>query len=359
MKYVKQLDSIRAIAVLLVIVSHWVTSNRYINFAPLGTIGVDIFFTLSGFLITHILLSYRAKEQDRQHIIKSFIIRRGLRIFPLYYLVVFLFSQSLPYIRDHIGVYLTYTTNFHFFATGQVTNNGAHVWSLAVEEQFYLLWPWLMVYCREKYLPVVIASFILVGHSINVLWPGAMMLTPACLNAFAIGALPAWFLVYKPDIYDTFRKSMGVMAVISAVLLVAMLALHVYSLGGRTFVAVISAWWVMWCLQERKSWLMDSRVLIYLGKVSYGLYLFHNFIPAVWVDAQNYLTTRGVRVFMFNYFPSHAMEVYGKLAGMFILLLLITWVSWRLFESPINNLKKYFGYQSNNGRLVRMERALN
>src|SRR5258706_16450661 len=94
MRYIKQLDSVRAIAVLLVIISHWIPPYYLINKIPNGGLGVDTFFVLSGFLITWILLSNRQKaEQEdilKRSVIKNFYIRRTLRIFPIYYLVLIL-----------------------------------------------------------------------------------------------------------------------------------------------------------------------------------------------------------------------------------------------------------------------------
>src|SRR5690242_17773107 len=116
MIYIKQLDAFRAIAVLMVIGFHWVP-NRF-GFIPLGPMGVDIFFTLSGFLITRILLSNRkASGESRLTLIKNFVIRRTLRIFPIYYITVLAMALLLPFIREHIAYYLTYTTNFLFIQT--------------------------------------------------------------------------------------------------------------------------------------------------------------------------------------------------------------------------------------------------
>src|SRR5258706_6412006 len=90
MNYIKQLDAVRAIAVILVVLSHWTKMSSITNI-PIGGMAVDVFFVLSGFLITQILLENRNKItslNDRRHIIKNFYIRRTLRIFPIYYLTI-------------------------------------------------------------------------------------------------------------------------------------------------------------------------------------------------------------------------------------------------------------------------------
>lgn len=94
MKYIKQLDSVRAIALLLVVASHWLFDNPVVIAIQAGRLGVDTFFVLSGFLISSILLRNRAEIEasagSKAEAIKNFFIRRGLRIFPIYYLTIFI-----------------------------------------------------------------------------------------------------------------------------------------------------------------------------------------------------------------------------------------------------------------------------
>src|ERR1700733_11280286 len=103
MTYIKQLDSLRAIAVILVIVSHWMSGDSIIGRFPTGSIGVDIFFVLSGFLISKILFDNRNKSEElnisKSATIKNFYIRRALRIFPIYYLTIFI----LLFIHKYTG----------------------------------------------------------------------------------------------------------------------------------------------------------------------------------------------------------------------------------------------------------------
>lgn len=123
MKYIKQLDSIRAIAVILVIISHWLPKTNVLNIIPNGNIGVDIFFVLSGFLITKILFDIRSKAEvlniPKAILIKNFYVRRTLRIFPIYYLtilVLLLFSKNTGTDIHSAFIYLiTYTSNLYFF----------------------------------------------------------------------------------------------------------------------------------------------------------------------------------------------------------------------------------------------------
>lgn len=123
MKYVKELDSLRAIAVIFVIISHWIPQSNIINKIPNGPIGVDIFFVLSGFLISKILFENRNKAEEfnlpKMTLVKNFYVRRTLRIFPIYYLTIFvlllLSNKTGIDIESGLIYYLTYTTNFYFF----------------------------------------------------------------------------------------------------------------------------------------------------------------------------------------------------------------------------------------------------
>jgi len=171
MKYIKQLDSLRAIAVILVIISHWIPATNVINRIPNGAIGVDIFFVLSGFLISKILFDQRNNAEllniPKFTLVKNFYVRRTLRIFPIYYLTIFvllLFSKSTgTNIQSAFAYFLTYTSNFYFFKIQTWDGMVSHLWSLAVEEQFYLIWPWIILFSNKKYFLHIITIFILIG----------------------------------------------------------------------------------------------------------------------------------------------------------------------------------------------------
>ena len=172
MKYIKGLDTVRALAVLVVIVSHWgfpvVLGPKFYavlnNIIGFGRFGLIIFFVLSGFLITSILLHEKEKYEDKPKFdsLKKFFIRRVLRIFPIYYILLFImFLTNDPYIRDHIWYYLGYSSNL-LRETDKVL---PHFWSLAVEEQFYLIWPWIILFANKKSLKFIFLASIEIGRA--------------------------------------------------------------------------------------------------------------------------------------------------------------------------------------------------
>ena len=160
-KYFKNLDGIRAIAVLMVMLSHFLTPlhskfnilQQLLNKSSmLGQLGVSLFFVLSGFLITRILLNTKEKKQY----FKNFYVRRILRIFPLYYLFLILFYYIFPFILDteipkfsQQLYYFTYLQNFAItFKWDSV--GPIHFWSLAVEEHFYIFWPFIIYFFKDN-----------------------------------------------------------------------------------------------------------------------------------------------------------------------------------------------------------------
>ncbi|MBS1598804.1 MAG: acyltransferase [Bacteroidetes bacterium] len=161
MKYIKGLDSLRALAINLVVISHWglpIESALIVRFVDqdrvlAGRFGVDLFFVLSGFLITSILLQERKNSNESKlYVIRNFFVRRILRIFPIYYLFIFFVASiHYPFVKDHLIWILSYTSNILVYKQ-QLWYPMSHTWSLAVEEQFYLIWPWLIVFVPEKWL---------------------------------------------------------------------------------------------------------------------------------------------------------------------------------------------------------------
>ncbi len=209
MKYIRQLDSIRAFAVFLVILSHWFSPYSAINFFPNGAIGVDIFFVLSGFLITGILLENRkfaeANEFSKSTTVKNFYVRRVLRIFPVYYLFIFLLlifhEHTGTHIKSAFPYFVTYTSNYYFFNLQEWDGMLSHLWSLSVEEQFYLIWPWVMIFVRRKYFLHAVIIFLCIGIATTNIFIHnniADLLTTTCFDSFGFGAFLARFSVFKP-----------------------------------------------------------------------------------------------------------------------------------------------------------------
>lgn len=359
MKYIKQLDSIRAIAVILVIISHWIPKTAFINRIPNGEIGVDMFFVLSGFLITQILFNSNNQTVQfpisKSSLLKNFYARITLRIFPIYYLTIFClltFSEATgTHIQDAFPYFLTYTSNFYFYILQNWDGMVSHLWSLAVEEQFYLIWPWIILLSDKKYHLGIISFFIFLGifsHYFLLHETMSSVLTFTCFDAFGLGALLAWVTTYAKEKLKRFFRS---------VLVVAAAALLVYLIGAMQFNSILIPLRTVVSLgtivlisyiviyQENNALqfkiILNNRILIFLGKISYGLYLYHTLVPGL-------LNSKIINVYFNPLLPDILYKKYWSILYLFenaLLLIALAWLSFIFIEKPFLYLKKYFEYQ--------------
>ncbi len=351
--YIPQFDSVRAIAVLLVIVHHWLSENRILNFLPNGALGVNIFFVLSGFLITGILL--KSKQQVEQQglkkvtLFKNFYVRRTVRIFPIYYLLLLVFwIINDPAIQKDGIYYFTYTSNFLFYNEQFFPGRLSHLWSLAVEEQFYIFWPWLIILVNRKLLPYLIALFIVIGISSNYIFTEkdwwVTLFTPACFDAFAIGGFLSYLTMYRQDIIQRIQPKFKWIFI--GIVILFLLDVFKYAfLPTRTTHALLAFIIIYYCLFKRNNKIMnfvlDNKWLLWLGKLSYGVYLYHLFIPELWEWINKEFNLWNIDLFYNRAMPS-ALKGVWMFIQEFSLLMLICILSWKLIEKPINKLKNKF-----------------
>ena len=354
MRYVKQLDSLRAIAVLLVIITHWFPENNKLNIYTSIFNGVDIFFVLSGFLITRILLQNRIEAEtsflSKSRIVKNFFVRRILRIFPIYYLLIFLLlafaSSTGTDIKNSFIYYFTYTSNIYFYSRQAWDGALSHLWSLSAEEQFYILWPWLMLFPKKSWLLPIIILAILIGVLSQILLPMVEILTFACLDGFGIGALIAWVFTFHPKFLK--RSKFIWMTLAFAGLGLQLIRVFsdssFYLLPSRTLTSFFTIWIIIEIIKSKNkatflfNFILNNRVLIFIGKISYGVYLYHMFIPHYTYQFLSSFNTSTL-------FATAQVNFYLIRLENFLLLLFISYLSWWLIEQPILRLKKHFEYR--------------
>ena len=153
--YFKQIDSLRFFAVFLVLISHWLFGLPFVEKLKLGTIGVELFFVISGFLISLQLYKYKleidTKISSLKNTIKVFYIRRILRIFPLYYFVLIVATLiNKGELMDAVVWNFSYTTNFYFIKIQHWPGIFSQFWSVSVEEHFYIFWPLIVLTSNSK-----------------------------------------------------------------------------------------------------------------------------------------------------------------------------------------------------------------
>lgn len=348
-RYLPQLDGVRAIAVLLVVAQHWV-ANPFNMGAPFGFIGVTMFFVLSGYLISRIL--FQAK--DRQDAGKSslgqsfkiFYARRFLRIFPIYYLTVLvLWLSGDQYARDGIWWLLTYTVNFYFLKGG-LKESINHLWTLAIEEQYYFIYPLIVLLCTRKqrlralWLMCVVALVSRVALDLRgVRVTDNKYFTLGAFDSFALGGMLAHIEANrgKERVLAVFRKPMT--GVITAAVIVAFGLLGLF-LGEkaslrvvwfRSVISIASLYVVGLALLENKTLgvVLGNRWLVFIGKISYGVYLYHLYAHHI------------LRLF---YAKADDLSYPVQLALYVAITMVVSTASWFLIEKPINGLKSRFSY---------------
>jgi peptidoglycan/LPS O-acetylase OafA/YrhL len=359
--YMPQLDGLRAFAVGAVLIRHFFYPER-IGGVDFALLAVWLFFVLSGFLITGILLRSRDQVEYHGHQryleLRQFYIRRFLRIFPLYYLVLSIAALlDLSDVRDTIFWHLAYASNYLFAIQGQYGSVTGHLWSLAVEEQFYLIWPALILFAPRRFLLQVIITaiaigpiFRLAGHFLDFNWVTRYAASPACLDALGIGALLAYYAHHareRPILIKRFRQFTPWLGVSGVVFVLTLMALEHYdrmpaSLRHFWFVLEPAAWpLTLVGLVDRASSgfggvagkILGWKPLIYIGKISYGIYVYHLFIY--------FLVPQLLLQIHFDLLILPRSIQFGLLVGITVG---IAALSWHFFEKPINSLKNHLTY---------------
>lgn len=279
-KHFSSLDGLRALSILGVIWHHTAASVQGPFWGHVGAEGVSLFFAISGFLITTLLL----REQRRRGRIdlKAFYVRRTLRIFPLYYATLLLYVLMVLVLERHSAVgraffdnlpyFATYTSNLFVEIQGRVIFYFA--WSLAAEEQFYLIWPGLMLLAGSRPRSALLLALLL-GFS---QWAGssghgAWAFMPSPLLAGALFAL----LLDQPRSHAALSRVLGLPgAPVAAVL--ALGAALAWGQAPSLLLGVLFAACVGACVireQHLLQPLLAWRPLAYIGSVSYGMYMLH------------------------------------------------------------------------------------
>lgn len=358
------LDGLRATAAAAVLISHFFPERAPIQQAfHWGRFGVMLFFVLSGFLITGLLLRGRdvvaAGGASRGAVVRAFMIRRALRIAPIYYLVVLLgyWVGYGPIARLFVW-HLTYTGNIALVYFDLPLSQATHLWSLCVEEQFYLLWPAVVLLAPPRFLAPI--ALLLVTFSFSYEVEGALrgrsfeqthLVLQGCMDALGLGALLAmashrdrgtgrsaerfaWYaaLLGAPLFFfaQGFRYQVGMTATERLP----------YRIPGDLGLGLISVALVYLAISPSTSLIrrcLELRPVRYIGRISYGIYLYHLFlIPIGRTVAQRYgleEMTRGLPMFL----------IYSAISTV------LAAISWHAIESPINRQKRRFPYPPSPG----------
>ena len=363
----KSLDGLRALAVLSVMAFHY-------GIFSAGWIGVQFFFVLSGFLISHNLLSYKTKEISTLQKFLYFFRNRTLRIFPAYYLylVIVLILNALVFkytdIHEKTPYLLSYTFNLirannNWFGNPLVE----HLWSLSIEEQFYLFWPFVILLLSVRNIKIVSIILLLLIPVFRILYylhltknnivmphTGIAIYyhTLSQIDAFVTGCCIALFKILEAK-FDTLRVMLTCMVLFFLLGFINYFSAHrqldLYyfsSLGYKigevynfqyawsyTLINIFSASVICFSILYSSSHILfniynniiNSKFLTEVGKVSYGMYLYHWLIMKFIPDTLHSGITKII------IFPIYALVVF-----------FVSWLSFRLFESRFTQYKYVF-----------------
>lgn len=347
--YFPEMDALRTFAVGLTLVAHFFPAVGWM-LVPYSWYGVDIFFSISGFLITLTLLRTRDADIPRGREVRHFFIRRFLRLFPIYYLFLlfFVFAWKFAHLQmwkpEYGPYFFGYAANYYFYQhTLGVAPGYSHLWSLSIEEQFYLLWPWLLLFIRgSQTLLFTIVAFILCGlvmHGLGDRLGDVRLLPFGNFHTLGAGALLAWLYHShrQSALYRFLLRYKGWLTAISFSVLMLLLfyiegknsmlsVLRQLALMATTFFLVllsVHGWTQPFQLCSR------SKAVQYLGRISYGIYLFHLPLP----------------ILLSIFFSKVGLTIESPLLHLILLCsltIVVAAISYRFIERPFLKMKRLF-----------------
>jgi peptidoglycan/LPS O-acetylase OafA/YrhL len=360
-----ELDTLRAIAIASVLFHHFLPDSSILNrmqrhLQEGAAFGVPLFFALSGFLITRILVQSRgtveAGKTTSKHALYIFYARRFLRIFPVYYATLFVGALlKFNNVRAALPWHLAYLSNFYYFHRGSFDRGPAPVfWTLSVEEQFYLIWPIIFVFLPLRRLSVITLFTAVIGGIFSA-WGsdrGSMvnLLLPAHLSYLALGSYlglagtaPIGSIELQERAMRRFLIAIPLFVLGALVFLFALPRHRTFleiSNGLRYFSTALAFAWVVARLSKGVSGPLGTilrwRPLTYIGRISYGMYVVQFFVSSSLDRLAPRVAAHLGKVpaeWLLKSFPARVVAIVA-----------VASLSWFLLEKPLNDLKRRFPY---------------
>lgn len=342
--YFKGLDTLRAIAALVVVVYHiemikvqkgFTSENDFHQF-PDGHLGVILFFVLSGFLITYLLIQEQRFSESID--LKKFYIRRILRIWPLYYLILLLSYLILDADYSLFGTMFSILIFPNFAqAIGEPWQSSPQIWSIGLEEQFYLFWPLLIIFIRPKYLLnfliFFIISYTVLPHivsfiynqlygSTSILWGINKFFYGTKFNCMAIGGLIGFSLAEKKKFLNILTSNYLSKILFFLTFLLWFLGFKSDYFNDEIYALLFGIIILNVAVNEFKLFQLDIKPFTFVGKISFGIYMYH------WLIIQLLISNIPLNYFSDTY--KYNLILYSLSIS---LTIIISWLSFKYFES--------------------------
>lgn len=348
--YLKGLNGLRAIAAIAVVFSHTNMGLQKFNLPAKHTIdlagyGVTIFFALSGFLITYLLLKEEAATKNID--IKKFYIRRVLRIWPLYYLYLFISLFVIYFIDKNttapygsIPYYVFLMANIPFILSKALPYL-FHYWSLGVEEQFYLFWPWLTKKSKNKFNVILIFTIVFLLFRILAWYIERktgnglfyLILNVTRFDCMSIGALGA--VLYNNNNRYLLEISKSIITQILfwiIILLMIFNKFHIISLIDSEILAVMTVFMIVNQASNPKPIIdLENKLADFIGKISFGIYVYHPII----ISLSAFIISRFIK-------NNSILTLSFVYITVLTLTIAVSYLSYNYFEKPFLNFKNKF-----------------
>jgi len=335
--YRRDIDGLRAVAVLLVVLNHY-----FPHVVKSGFIGVDIFFVISGLLISTIIFS---SLESNSFTILGFYNRRIRRIFPALLLVMVaslvfgwfaLFADEFSYLGKHVAGGATFISNFllsgesGYFDSDSASKPLKHLWSLSIEEQFYLFWPLLLILCskRKASFLSVTAVIGLLSFGCNLLmvgqWPSAAYYWPLSrVWELMAGGVLAYIQLHCPQLLQHGKQLQAWAGALMICIAAALLNEQSAFPGWWALLPVFGTFLIISAGGQAwpNRWILSSKVAVFIGLISYPLYLWHWLLLSFARIVMGIELDRSLRV------------------SLIAASLVLSWLTYRLVERPIRRKK--------------------
>ena len=343
------LNGIRAIASLLVVIWHTDQFSRLFNIKEIGFHkngmagnAVDMFFVLSGFLITYLLLIEKAKTNTIN--LKNFYLRRIFRIWPLYYFalimsLVLIYLKIIPNVQNistSLFFYIFLMANIAYVL--KITIPGiTPLWSIGVEEQYYLLWPHIVKrssnYLKSFFYFFVVYSFIKL-LSYLIFTPDSTIyefLITTRIDIMCMGAIGAYIAYSKKNILlkIIYRKEIQILSWFILIISIIYKPIHIYSFIDPEINSIFYLFIILNISSNKKSLISLENIFFnFIGKISYGIYVYHMILIYLISYLFSYLNLQ------LRYIEIHIIVLISTI--------FVAWISYKFFETPFLKLKNKY-----------------